>query len=88
MEVVQTPQRKPVVEGWAFEVARQAFEVMEIWKVLRRIPALMMVELLDEEMSKNQESLGLSSRSYLQEQHFVDADVVVAVAFEEIPTRN
>ena len=88
MEVVQTPQRKPVVEGWAFEVARQAFEVMEIWKVLRRIPALMMVELLDEEMSKNQENLGLSSPScHLQEQHFVDADVVV-VAFEEIPTRN
>ena len=86
MEVVQTPQRKPVVEGWAFEVARQAFEVMEIWKVLRRIPALMMVELLDVGMSKNQESLGLSSLSYLQE--LVDADVVVAVAFEEIPTRN
>ena len=77
-----------MVGGWAFEVARQAFEVMEIWKVLRRIPALMMVELLDVGMSKNQESLGLSSPSYLQEQHFVDADVVVAVAFEEIPTRN
>ena len=77
-----------MVGGWAFEVARQAFEVMEIWKVLRRIPALMMVELLDEEMSKNQESLGLSSPScHLQEQHVVDADVVV-VAFEEIPTRN
>ena len=47
----------------------------------------MMVELLDVEMSRNQESLGLSSLSYLQEQHFVDADVV-AVAFEEIPIRN